>query len=139
VIAHVLGITTRNFLGFLPMLIIAIVVAQILNSYISREVVEKLRTRRLRENLVVITLIGLVTPGPLGVYLPLLRVLRKTGLPLSLIVTFITAQTLVGPLRLFLEVGYLGLGFFAYRVAASFAIAASVGFIYHHLERRITF
>jgi uncharacterized membrane protein YraQ (UPF0718 family) len=138
VIAHVLGITTRNFLGFLPMLIIAIVVAQILNSYISREVVEKLRTRRLRENLVVITLIGLVTPGPLGVYLPLLRVLRKTGLPLSLIVTFITAQTLVGPLRLFLEVGYLGLGFFAYRVAASFAIAASVGFIYHHLERRIT-
>lgn len=137
-IAHVLGITTRNFLGFLPMLIIAIVVAQILNSYISREVVEKLRTRRLRENLVVITLIGLVTPGPLGVYLPLLRVLRKTGLPLSLIVTFITAQTLVGPLRLFLEVGYLGLGFFAYRVAASFAIAASVGFIYHHLERRIT-
>jgi uncharacterized membrane protein YraQ (UPF0718 family) len=139
VIAHVLSITTRNFLGFLPTLIIAIVVAQILNSYISREVIERLRTRSLRENLFVVTLIGLVTPGPLACYLPLLKVLRKTGLPLSLIVTFITAQTLVGPLRLFLEVGYLGLGFFAYRVAASFAIAASVGFIYHHLERRITF
>jgi len=135
----ILNITIGRFLRSLPILLLAIIVARVLNSYLSRGLVENLRKRRLRETLSVVALAGLVTPGPLACYLPLLRVLRKTGFPLSLIVAFITAQTLVGPMRLFLEVAYFGAWFYAYRVVTSFIIAISIGAIYHLLERRISF
>ena len=91
---------------------------------------------RVRETLVAVTLTGLLTPGPLAAYLPVLKALRKLGFRLSLVAAFITSQTLVGPGRLFMEVRYFGAPFFVYRVLASFAIALAVGAIYALLERR---
>ena len=113
--------------------------ARVVHSYLSSELIERFARRRLRENLVLVSIMGLLAPGPLAAYLPLLRALRNTGLHLSLVATFITAQTLAGPMRLFLEVTYFGAWFYAYRVVISFIIAISVGAAFDFLERRGVF
>jgi len=128
-ITEILYITTMRFLYSLPILTIAILTAQILNSLIPPEKIERF-LKKTRRNIFGASLIGLITPGPLAPYLPLLRVLRNTGLPLSAVVAFITSQTLVGPIRAFLEIDFFGAAFFAYRVIISFFIALSVGVCY---------
>ena len=128
-IAEILYLTMVRFSYSLPVLTIAILIAQTLNSIISREKIGEF-LRKTRSNILGASLVGLVTPGPLAPYLPLLRVLRNTGLPLSAVVAFITSQTLVGPLRAFLEIDFFGVAFFTCRVAISFLIALSVGACY---------
>jgi uncharacterized membrane protein YraQ (UPF0718 family) len=135
-ITNIIYLTLINFLNFLPVLVISIVVAQIINSYISKEAIKKILKEK-KGNTIRASGIGLLTPGPLASYLPFLKTLKKRGLPLSMIVAFITSQTLVGPMRLFLEVEYFGITFFVYRVIISFLIAVSVGMIYHFLEEYI--
>ena len=135
----ILRTTWQSFLGSLPALVVGIVVARVVHSYLSSELIERFARRGLRENLVLVSIMGLLAPGPLAAYLPLLRALRSTGLHLSLVATFITAQTLAGPMRLFLEVACFGAWFYAYRVVVSFIIAIIVGAAFHFLERRGVF
>ncbi|UCF59463.1 MAG: hypothetical protein JSV15_03360, partial [Candidatus Bathyarchaeota archaeon] len=59
------------------------------------------------------------------------------GLSLSVVAAFITSQTLVGPLRAFLEVDMFGLAFFIFRVVVSFVIAISVGVCFQLLNKHI--
>lgn len=82
---------------------------------------------------------GVLTPGPLLAYLPLLKTLNSKGLDLSIIVTFITAQTLIGPARLILEVGYFGLPFFIGRLVLALMIATAIGTCFKYLEKKIKF
>lgn len=137
-ITNIIYLTLANFLKFLPILIVAIVTAQIINSYISKEMIEKILKEKGR-NIIRASGIGIATPGPLVAYLPLLKVLYGKGLPLSIIVAFITSQTLVGPMRLFLEVEYFGIIFFVYRVIISFLIAVGIGTCFRFLEKHIRF
>jgi uncharacterized membrane protein YraQ (UPF0718 family) len=128
--------TWRNLLGFLPILLVAMFAANVIQARLSARVMDHLVHGRVRDTLLAVALIGLATPGPLACYLPVLKALRKLGFRLSLIAAFITAQSLVGPGRLVVETSYFGVGFFVYRVFASFAIALLVGSIYHWLEKR---
>ena len=137
VIIDILYLTLVRFLGFLPILAVAIVVGKVLSLYISEDRIGMLLKGE-RRNILGASLLGLVTPGPLAPYLPLLKVLQSGGLALSVVAAFITSQTLVGPLRAFLEVDMFGPVFFAFRVAASFVIAVSVGVCFQLLNRRIT-
>ena len=128
--------TLQNLWSFLPVLLLALFVANVIQSRRSARMFDYFLHGRVRETLPAVSLAGLLTPGPLACYLPVLKALRKLGFRLSLIAAFITAQTLVGPGRMFMEVRYFGVGFFVYRVLASFAIALAVGFVYALLERR---
>jgi uncharacterized membrane protein YraQ (UPF0718 family) len=136
VVADLLYLTLERFLRFLPILVAAVVVAKVLSIYISEDKIGVLLKGE-RRNIMGASLLGLVTPGPLAPYLPLLKVLQSGGLSLSVVVTFITSQTLVGPLRAFLEVDMFGLVFFVFRVAASFVIAISVGVSFQLLNKHI--
>jgi len=136
VIIDILYLTVERFLHFLPILVIAIIVAKVLRLYISEDKIGLL-LRTERRNIVGSSLLGLVTPGPLASYLPLLKVLQSGGLTLSVVAAFITSQTLVGPLRAFLEVDMFGLPFFAFRVAISFIIAIGVGLCFQLLNKHI--
>lgn len=137
-ITNIIYLTLANFLKFLPILIVAIVTAQIIGSYIPKDMGEKILKEKGR-NIIRASGIGIATPGPLAAYLPLLKVLNEKGLPLSIIVSFITGQTLVGPMRLFLEVEYFGIIFFVYRVIISFLIAVGIGTCFQFLEKHIRF
>ncbi|UCG44827.1 MAG: permease [Candidatus Bathyarchaeota archaeon] len=133
-IIEILYLTLERFLGFLPILMVAIVVGKVFRLYISEDKIGILLKGE-RRSIMGASLLGLVTPGPLASYLPLLKVLQISGLPLSVVATFITSQTLVGPLRAFLEVNMFGLTFFIFRVAASFIIAISIGTCFHFLDK----
>jgi len=136
VIDQILYLTLQRFLGSLPILVIAIIVAKVISLSISEDKIGLfLKTRK--RNIVGASLLGLVTPGPLAPYLPLLKVLQSGGLPLSVVAAFITSQTLVGPLRAFLEVDMFGLAFFALRVVVSSIIAIGVGVCFQLLNNYI--
>ncbi|MDH5450139.1 MAG: permease [Candidatus Bathyarchaeota archaeon] len=135
-IIDIVYLTLERFLRFLPLLVVAIVLAKALSLYISEDKIGLLLKAE-RRNLLVSSLLGLVTPGPLAPYLPLLKVLQSSGLPLSVVAAFITSQTLVGPLRAFLEVDLFGLAFFAFRVATSFTIAIGIGVCFQLLNKRL--
>ena len=128
-IDEVLYTATLRFIYSLPILIIAIFAAQTINSFVSKEKIGKL-LRKMRRSTLGASLIGLITPGPLAPYLPLLRVLNHNGLPLPAVVAFITSQTMVGPLRAFIEIDFFGIAFFICRVVISFLIALGVGLSY---------
>jgi uncharacterized membrane protein YraQ (UPF0718 family) len=134
-IFEILATTLDNFLKFFFIIVVAVVVAQIINSFIDQNTVE----RRLKNenNVVKPALLGLVTPGPLGLYLPSLKMLKEKGLSLSMIVAFITSQTLVGPMRSFIEVEYFGAAFFTYRVIFSFFTAVATGVLYKRLDKHL--
>lgn len=135
-VTEILYLTLVRFLGFLPILVAAIVVGKVFSIYVSEDKVGMLLKGE-RRNIMGASLLGLVTPGPLATYLPLLKVLQSGGLSLSVVVAFITSQTLVGPLRAFLEVDMFGLAFFIFRVATSFVIAISVGVCFQLLNKHI--
>lgn len=136
-ITDILYITIERFLKYLPILVIAIIIAQFFRLYIMEDTIGIFLKRKARRNILVGSLLGLVTPGPLSAFLPLLRVLKSGGLPLSVVAAFITSQTLVGPLRAFLEIDLFGVGFFVYRVVISFLIAMSVGLCFHLLKKHL--
>jgi uncharacterized membrane protein YraQ (UPF0718 family) len=138
-IFDILWLTLERFLGYLPFLLVAIVTAKVLSLYISEDRIGMFFEARRsgRRNIVEASLVGLTTPGPLAAYLPLLKVLQSGGLPLSIVATFITSQTLVGPIRAFLEVEVFGPVFFAFRVAASFVIAVGIGMCFQILSKHI--
>lgn len=136
VVTDILYLTLERFLGFLPILVVAIVVGKVLSLYISEDKMGMLLKGE-RRNIMGASLLGLVTPGPLASYLPLLKVLQSGGLSLSVVAAFITSQTLVGPIRAFLEVDMFGLAFFIFRVAASFVIAISVGVCFQLLNKHV--
>lgn len=140
IIVDILLLTLERFLSYLPVLLVAIVTAKVINLYMSHDRIAiflKARTVKKR-NIMEASLLGLITPGPLAAYLPLLKVLQSGGLPLSIVATFITSQTLVGPIRAFLEVDVFGPVFFAFRVVASFIIAIGIGMCFQIFSKQIT-
>lgn len=134
-IADLIYLVIENLLKLSPILIIAIVFAQIIDSYLSEETLKKVIKEK---SIIKAAAVGLATPGPLAAYLPFLKVLKRRGMSLSIVVTFITAQTLAGPMRSFIEVEYFGAIFFIYRVIFSFLTAVGVGACYKLLEKHIS-
>ena len=128
--------TARNMMSFLPILLLALFAANFIQARRTGRVLDHFLHGRVRDTLPAVSIMGLLTPGPLACYLPVLQALRKLGFRLSLVAAFITSQTLVGPGRLFMEVSYFGTWFFVYRVVASLGIALVVGAVYALLERR---
>ena len=135
-IGEILYLAVIRFLKSVPILTLACLAVAFLSPYTSEDRVGRI-LRGKKRNILVASSIGLVSPGPLAPYMPLLRLLNESGLPLSVVAAFITSQTLVGPLRAFLEIEMFGLSFFVYRVLTSFLIAISVGICFQLLEKRI--
>lgn len=137
-IIEILYLTSISFLKILPILVIAIVLSQIITTYLSEEKTEMIFEAN-KKNMAKASIIGIATPGPLLAFLPLLKTFKKKGVSVSIIVAFITGQTLIGPVRFFLEVNYFGITFFIYRVLIAFLIAMSVAVCFRFLERYVKF
>ena len=124
------------FLKTLPILILAVISGQIILAYIPTEKIEKLLTGS-EKNIVIAAAIGLFSPGPNAAYLPILYALHNRGASLCIIVTFITSQTLVGPVRFFLEAKYFGVMFWMYRFIIAFFISIAMGLSFKLLGKRL--
>ncbi|PLX26753.1 hypothetical protein C0581_03970 [Candidatus Parcubacteria bacterium] len=119
-----------------PILIIAILISQIISYYIPKNKIKKV-SKQNEKNFAKAAGIGLITPGPLLAYLPILKTLKTKGAPLSMIAAFITAQTLIGPARVILELKYFGPLFFIYRVILAFFIALAVATGFKLMEKYV--
>ena len=124
------------FLETVPILIFAVIIGQIIIAYLPAEKTEKLLTGS-GKNIVVASAIGLFSPGPNAAYLPILYALRSRGASLCIIVTFITSQTMVGPVRFFIEADYFGIMFWLYRLIIVFFLAIAMGLSYKLLGQKL--
>lgn len=137
-ILDILKLTVENFLKILPIIVAAIIASQIISIYLPKEKV-KSSFKENEKNIIKASAIGVATPGPLLAFLPLLKSLKEKGLPISIIIAFITGQTLIGPTRLFLEVGYFGILFFVYRLIIALLIAIGIATCFRILEKYVKF
>jgi len=128
----VLKDTLWSFLEILPILIAAVVVGQVVAISLPKERIQKAVSNK-RTAYVKSSAFGLLSPGPLLAYLPTLKILKDKGISLGIIASFITAQTLIGPARLFVEIGYFGIVFFLLRTILAFFMALIIGNIFRIL------
>lgn len=127
-----------SFLKVLPVLVGAVLLSQVAKLFVHEKSIKK----HIHDNgrgVMVSTAIGISTPGPLLAYLPILKVLKKKGVAISAIGSFVTGQTLIGPGRLVLEISYFGPLFFIVRVVLAFLIGTCVGWSFHLLNKVVKF
>lgn len=118
--------TIQEFVKFAPILVGAIIISQIINIYFEHHKIKK-KLNPSEKNIAEATVAGILTPGPMIAYLPIIAKLKKQGLPTCLIAAFITGQTLIGPGRIVMEVGYFGAAFFMVRLLLALIIGVCVG------------
>ena len=130
--------TTVEFLKFLPILLLAIIISQLAAHFIPiKKLTKKLKPTE--KNIIKAGLVGISTPGPLLAFLPMIRSFKQKGVPSSILAAFITGQTLIGPGRLVIEIKYLGTLFFICRAVLAVFIATAVGICFKLVERKIQF
>lgn len=135
---EILTISLVSFLKILPILIGAVFLSQVARLFVHEKKIKKYIHDDSR-GVMISTAVGIGTPGPLLAYLPILRVLKKKGVAISAIGSFVTGQTLIGPGRLILEVSYFGPVFFVVRVVLAFVIGTCVGWSFHLLNKIVKF
>lgn len=82
------------------------------------------------------TFLGILTPGPVYAVYPILFTLKRKGIHNSILVSYITGQTIIGPARVPLEVGLLGTKFFLYRLFLAVILGPLAGILYGLLSRK---
>jgi len=137
-IIEILSESFIRFIMILPILIIAIIVSEILKTHLHKNKIKKV-FKESEKNIIEASAIGIATPGPLIAYLPFLKTLKNNGVQVSILAAFITAQSFVGPARIFLEISYFGFMFLFYKLIISFLIAIAIGTSFRLLEKHIKF
>jgi len=87
--------------------------------------------------LTIVTCIGIITPGPIYSIFPLVYVLKRKGVGSHYLIAFMTGQTLMGPLRIPLELHYLGLNFFIFRLISSVILGIFAGLCAYPFSARL--
>jgi len=80
--------------------------------------------------LLIATILGIFTPGPVYAIYPIVLTLKKKGVENPILVSYITGQTIIGPARIPFEVGLFGPAFFGYRLALSVVMGMLAGLLY---------
>ena len=135
---QVLQTTAVEFIRIFPILAFSIVGAEIISKFISKRDI-KSQFGKGKRGIVVSTFAGLFAPGPLVAYLPALYSLRKKGLGLGYIASFTTSQTIIGSLRVLIEIYYFGMYFFIVKTCLAAIMAICVGLIFGLLEKKKVF
>ncbi len=125
-----LSLTLRSVMDILPTLLLSVLLAGLAEVWLTREWVEKrLAFDSSIKGFIVATLAGIATPGTLFQVLPFIAVLWRRGLSASLTVAFMTGQTLMGPMRVPLEIKYMGLPYLLFRFALALLLGVVTGFM----------
>jgi len=128
--------SAHSFLKLFPIIFGAVILSQVIKHSLSKKKSHLEKIKETSASEATATAIGIATPGPLIGYLPILKELKDKGLKTSIIAAFITGQTLIGPVRLFIETGYFGWKFFAIRVIAAIVTGTLVGLIFKIGDKR---
>ncbi|MHA1485440.1 MAG: permease [Candidatus Thorarchaeota archaeon] len=114
-IQYALDFSATNLIETIPIFIVASFLAGWMDAWIDRDLITRFLTgRNLLVGLTIVTCVGIVTPGPIYSIFPLIYVLKRKGVGSHYLIAFMTGQTLMGSLRIPLELHYLGLNFFIF-------------------------
>lgn len=127
--------TNRNLILQVIILGLAVsVVATLANHLIPTQFAQRYLTQNKLRHLFLAGVLGILTPGPVYVLYPVLYTLKKKGIHASILVSYITGQTIIGPARIPLEVGLFGPRFFSYRLALALVLSPLAGLLYSLLS-----
>lgn len=137
-IQYALDFSTTNLIETIPIFIVASFLAGWMDAWIDRDLVTRFLTgRNLLVGLAIVTCVGIITPGPIYSIFPLVYVLKKKGVDSHYLIAFMTGQTLMGPLRIPLELYYLGLNFFIFRLISSVILGIFAGLCAYPLNTKL--
>ncbi len=137
-IQYALDFSATNLIETLPIFIVASFLAGWVDAWVDRDLVTRFLTgRNLLVGLIIVTCVGIITPGPIYSIFPIVYVLKKKGVDSHYLIAFMTGQTLMGPLRIPLELHYLGLNFFIFRLISSVVLGIFAGLCAYPLSARL--
>ena len=129
---HILGLkSTGNMLvQLIPLLILALIVAGMIQVLIPQELISKwVGAESGFRGLLIGTALGGFTPGGPFVSMPIAAGLLRAGASIGTMVAFMTAWSLLAVARLPIEVGLMGWKFTLIRLACTFFFPPIAGFI----------
>jgi len=137
-IPYALDFSATNLIETIPIFIVASFLAGWVDAWVDRDLVTRVLTgRNLLVGLTIVTCVGIITPGPIYSIFPLVYVLKRKGVGSHYLIAFMTGQTLMGPLRIPLELYYLGLNFFIFRLISSVILGIFAGLCAYPLSARL--
>lgn len=137
---NLMTIFRENYIIIIKILyltVFAIIISSLIHFLIPAEFVERHLKRNKFIYLVYAAILGILTPGPVYAIYPIVVVLKKKGVQNSILVSYLTGQTIIGPARIPFEVGIFGAKFFIYRVVLSIAMGTLAGILYILLSKLI--
>ncbi len=141
-IGAAIDFSVQNLIETIPIFVVASLLAGWVDAWVDKDIVTRFfHERNLFRSLVVISVLGIMTPGPIYSIFPIVWVLRKKGIGSHYLIAYLTGQTLMGPMRVPLELYYLGVPFFIFRVFSSILMGVFAGLctypIRRHLDRSL--
>ena len=137
-VQYALDFSATNLIETIPIFIVASFLAGWMDAWIDRDLITRFLTgRNLLVGLTIVTCVGIITPGPIYSIFPLVYVLKRKGVGSHYLIAFMTGQTLMGPLRIPLELHYLGLNFFIFRLISSVILGIFAGLCAYPLSARL--
>lgn len=124
------GFTTsfRQLIGFLPVLVIAVMLAGFAETLLPRRLVQDLLSDSSGlKGLAVAWFAGIITPGGSIVGLPIIAGLYRVGVGTAVLMTYATSLATLSILRLPLEAGFYGWRLTALRVGVSLVLPFIAG------------
>ena len=135
----VTGSLRSNFtlgLKILALSVVAVIISVAVSFLVPPDFAEKHLAGGRTKHLVYATILGILTPGPVYAIYPIVFALKKKGVQNGILVSYITGQTLMGPARVPLEIGVMGLRFFLYRLLLSLLMGPLAGLLYILMSRK---
>ena len=123
-------------LKILALSVVAVIISVAVNFLVPPDFAEKHLAGGKAKHLVYATILGILTPGPVYAIYPIVFALKKKGVENSILVSYITGQTIMGPARVPLEIGVMGLRFFLYRLLLSLLMGPLAGLLYMIMSRK---
>ncbi|MHA1959627.1 MAG: permease [Candidatus Thorarchaeota archaeon] len=137
-IGEAVDFSIMNLVETIPIFIVASLLAGWVHAWVDKEIVTRLfQQRSLFASLVIITCLGVITPGPIYSIFPIVWVLRKKGIGSHFLIAYLTGQTLMGPMRVPLEIYYLGWPFFIFRLLSSVLLGVFAGLCTYPFAKRL--
>ncbi|MFW9907408.1 MAG: permease [Candidatus Thorarchaeota archaeon] len=137
-IGDAIDFSVENLIETIPIFIIASLLAGWVDAWIDKDIATRLfREQNLLVSMIAITILGIFTPGPIYSIFPIVWVLRKKGIGSHYLIAYITGQTLMGPMRIPLEIYYLGVPFFLFRVFSSILLGVFAGLCAYPLRKKL--
>lgn len=123
-------LTLNQLITIIPIFLVSTFLAGIVEVWVEKDIVIRFfKKRGLLTGLIFISVLGILTPGPIFAMFPIVLVLARKGVKPHFLIAFIAGQTMMGPCRIPLELYYLGGTFLIVRTILALLMAIVSGLL----------